>query len=483
MTDENKKDSESPATTSEAYDTMLPLWEKMNSVLGGTRTMRDAGKAYLPRHEEESETAYDERLARSCFYNQTRLTLESMVGRPFSDPMKLIEVPSQAEGWLENIDLQGNSIGVFAREWFMAGVGKGFCHVLVEMPLPRDTEAEEGRARTLEDDRKEGLRPYWVMVPPESVIAAHATVVDGREVVTHLRIKECVVESDGFAEKKIERIKVWGVNPSQVTVYEKLKTDKKKEEWVPIQQYPFDLPYIPFVTYYAHRKGFMLSDPPLLDLADLNIAHWQSNSDQTSILTVSRFPILAAAGVTDSKDIIVGPYVSLATTDPAGRFYYVEHGGAAIEAGRQDLKDTEERMAEYGAMFLRKRPGSITATARALDSAEATSPLQDMTVRFIDAVNNALAITADWVKLESLGQVELSTDFGPEEADGGDLAALGEARRNRDISRETLLREFHRRGVLGDDFDAEQDEMELEEESAAIPTGETDTEIDEGAFA
>lgn len=472
-----EKDPRSPATTSHAWDLMMPRWSKINALLGGTETMRAAETAYLPQHEEESDFAYSERLSKAVLFNATELTLDSMVGRPFADPVKQLDVPDVVAAWLEDVDLQGTDVHTFARDWFRAGMAKAFSHVMVDFPRPRQVTDDAGapRERTLEDDRVDNLRPYLVEVKPENVIFARAETVDGREVLTHVRIQEVVTEVDGFAEVQIEQIRVW--EPGLITVFRKKENARKDDEWEQVDQYEYGLDFIPMVTFYAARDGFMEGKPPLTDLADLNVAHWQSDSDQTSIMTVSRFPMLAATGITTDgggSDTTVGPNVQLEASDPQAKFYYVEHSGKAIAAGRQDLLDKEERMAEYGSQFLKKRPGTATATARALDSAESTSPLQDMATRFENALNTALQIMGIWANQQETGALEIMKDFGPEEIEAADFDALKDARTRRDISRKTYLEELGRRGVLSDEFDADEDAAELEREDMDTPDTEED---------
>jgi hypothetical protein len=220
------------------------------------------------------------------------------------------------------------------------------------------------------------------------------------------------------------------------------------------------------VTFYADRDGFMHGVSPLEDLANINIAHWQSTSDQRAILTVSRFAMLALSGGSDDEGkLTIGPNRWLWTQDPSARFYYVEHSGTAIGAGREDLVSLEQQMGEYGAEFLKKRPGDMTATARALDSAEATSPLQDVTRRFADAMNTAMYYHAAWMQLEDGGTVEVSTDFGPEQVNSDDLATLRETRKNRDLSLQTYLEELQRRGILPEELDVEEEMGRIEDET------------------
>lgn len=461
------KDKESPASTSVAYDIMKPRWDKIDAVLGGTESMRSAGESYLPVHTEESAQAYKERLMCSTLFNMSEMTLDHWVGQPFSEPVKIPEdMPDLFKEYCDDIDLQGNNLTVFARNWFREGLAKAFSHVLVEFPKVNPINAD-GSPRTLAQDQAQNVRPYLVKIAPENLIFAHAETIDGRETLTQIRIRESIVEMDGFVEVRKEQIRV--ITPGKVDIYRKIKNASNKEVWAVHESYTYDFPTIPLVTFYANREGLMLGKPPLTDIVDLNIAHWQSTSDQRSILTVARFPMLALSGGGNLEEeqkaqVVVSPHQYLFCPDPQGKYYYVEHSGNAIDSGRQDLQDLETQMASYGAEYLKKKPGSQTATARALDSAEATSPLQDAALRFNDALNAALDLMGQWVKLAEIPDVEIETDFNSELTDQTTLTTIQAARTNRDISRKAFLEEMKKRKVLSDDYDIEGDLAELENE-------------------
>jgi hypothetical protein len=487
------KDPKSPATTSAAYDMMVPRWHVIETLLGGTEAMRCAGEAYLPKHQEETDTGYQERLQSAVLLNMVEQTLDTLSGKPFSEPIKLNDdVPAAIqERILDDVDLQGNNLDVFARQWFREGMAKAFAHVLIDFPRP--APRGDGQPRTLADDRREGLRPYWVLIKPECLLFARSEVINGVEVLQHVRIMEHYTVQDGFAEVTKRRIRV--LEPGIVQLWEP-KPSKKQgqdEEWEMVDEWATGLTYVPLVTFYADRDGLMCGKPPLLDLAWLNVAHWQSSADQRHILTVSRFPILACSGASgeDSDPVVVGPNKVLYNPDPHGRFYYVEHTGAAISAGRTDLQDLEQQMAGYGAEFLKKRPGDQTATARALDSAEASSDLAAMIGLFEDAVAQALDITAEWMRLGVTGgTVELVKDFELEEQDAIGIQELREARKSRDISRKAYLNALRLRGILPEDYDEDADwELIQQEISDAMgaagldldPAGGNDSDDDGGA--
>lgn len=461
------KDPANPATTSMAWDAMWPRWNLMDCVIGGTETMRMAGQRFLPSHPAESPTSYKARLASAIMLNISEITLDSLAGKPFTEPMKRKEdIPAEIVPFLEDVDLLGSNLDTFCRGWFREAVAKSFSHVLVEFPrvMPR----EDGRPRTLEDDRRDAARPYFVRIPPENVIFGEMQVINGKEVLTHVRIREQEIRRVGFAQMVVDRIRV--MEPGYVQIYENFKAKPQdKDDWRVVEEWETSLQEIPLVTFYARRDGFHLGKPPLLDLAHLNVGHWQSSSDQRNVLKVARFPMLACSGVSEEDSIIkVGPNQILMTSDHQGKFYYVEHTGAAIMAGRDELQDLEAQMASYGAEFLKAQPDRNTATARALDSAESLSPLQAMVVLFQDSVSNVLQLMTKWMKMDvPPPHVEIDIGFDLDQATQWEIQTLGLARQQRDISREAFLTELKRRRILNQDYDIQADEELLQEEMAA----------------
>lgn len=458
------KDPKSPATTSGAHDRMVSRWAMMEALLGGTETMRAAGEAFLPKHAQETDLDYEHRLEGAVLLNMVEQTLDTLAGKPFTEPLKPgKEVPATlVETIFPDVDLQGNNIDVFARQWFKEGMAKAFAHVLVDMP--RVYGPGEGEPpRTLADDRREGLRPYWVLVRPENVLFARAVVQDGYEVLTHIRILEAYTEQEGFAEVEQQRIRV--LEPGYVGIWKPKpkKRDTDKDEWELVDEWETGLGYIPFVTFYADREGFMEGKPPLQDLGWLNIAHWQSYAEQRHILSVARFPIMACSGGDDEGSVtILSPNRILYNPDAQGKFYYVEHSGAAIESGNKDLENLERQMSGYGAEFLKKKPGNQTATARALDSAEASSDLAAMTGVFEDALAQVLDITAEWLRLGvSGGRVGAVKEYEIVEESSGALEFVKYLREKNDISREAVIEWAKARGYLSEDFDAEADWEQL----------------------
>lgn len=455
------------STPSASYMYMFPKWELISTVIGGTATMRAAKEKYLPRHQYESSESYNERLSRATLKNYTGRTLENLTSKAFRDPPLLgDDVPEVIKALMEDVDLEGNAFLVFARSWFKTSIERCFGFVLVDYSR---TEALPGQVRTLDDDRKEGVRPFWRLIDAIDMLYLRAEKIGGEYQIVEARIREWETFKKGWGDETKERIRV--LTPGAFELYEKQQTKKNaKPKWIRIDQGPMSLGYVPLVSFYTDKTSICEGKPPLEDLAYLNVEHFQSSADQRSILTVARFPILAVSGASNAdpngQPVVIGPKQWLSVADPQGRIYYVEHAGNAIAAGRIDLEDLEDQMASYGSEFLRKRPGSSSATGRALDSAEAISPLMAWGMDFKDALELALQYTADWLKLgkDKGGTVNYQIKPDVSVGESKELDTLDSARDRRDLSRKAYLKELQRRDILSPEFDEAEDQKEIDKE-------------------
>jgi hypothetical protein len=439
--------------------------------------MRAASRTYLPQEPKESETAYLSRLSRSVLTNIYKTTVQKLVGKPLRKPIVLNEdVPMELVAYADNLDNLGTDINVFARDWLEHAINDGLCHVLVDYPVA-DQDI------TLAEERDQGIRPYTVLVPAKNLIGWKSAVVNGQRELTQIRIKEKVYRDDPeneFAQLKVERVRV--IEPGVQRVYEKREVENGQDEWVLASVGETTMQSIPLVTLYTNQMGFMIAEPALLDMAYLNVAHWQSDSDQRNILHVARVPILFGAGLTDDPDeqvqLEVGP--NSMTTGPLGStLQFVEHSGSGIEAGRKDLEDLESRMGLLGLDLIVRRgqQTSVTATQRSLDQAEVDSALHQFARQLEMGLNQVFDYMAQWKALgkDAGGTVTVYQDFGLNSGDAETVKTLLDMRNAGEISRTTFWEQLKRHGLLPDDFDPQEEWDLLELESNTNLTGD-DTE-------
>jgi hypothetical protein len=456
MTDNKKPD---PSEKSSAYNLMAPRWEMVRTLMAGTDAMRDAGKTYLPQFSAESEAEYQIRLSKTVLTNMFEDAVRNAASLPFKKPVVLSDpVPEVLKPIFEDVDMRGQDVTRFAQDVLHDGIQAGFSFILVDFTRADGVE-------NLAQERALGVRPYWVHLKADDVVAAYADIIGGRYQITHLRYKEEVIVRNGFEEDVVERVRVY--EPGIWQVWEK---DPETNEWGMIENGVMPLPYVPIAPLICGRSegAPFVVKPLFLDLAYKQIEHWQSSSDQRNILSFGRFPLLACSGVEAKDDVVtVGPGRMLTTTDAAGKWYYVEPGGQAIEAGRKDLTELKEEMRLLGLQPTIGETGAVTATARALDETRVHSAVQVLAMNLEDTLNQAISFTLDWLGLG--GQEVTATvnrDFGISLRDSRELDALIRSRVAGELSRRTFWEELKRRSVLSADFDADREEEMLAVEQA-----------------
>jgi hypothetical protein len=452
------------ADKSAAVLQMEPDWFLASALLGGTRTMRAAGQTYLPKWPKEDAEAYGTRLAVSVLFPAYQRTIQTLSGKPFSKPITLGEdVPARFAPWLSDIDLQGRNLDAFAASVLNTAVGYGLAGILVDFPPAEGvhTQAQEQAA---------GLRPYWVEIRPQQILGWRATRSGGAWRLLQLRLAEVVEVEDGaFGTEFVDQVRV--LEPGLWTTYR----SPDAGVWSMYETGTTTLGRIPFVPVYAGRTGFMTARPPLIEVAHLNVAHWQSASDQQNILHVTRVPILTVTGIDDPEwKMTVGSSAAIRLPTDS-RMGYVEHSGAAIAAGSEDLKALEERMRQAGAELLVIAPGYVTATQINTENAVGMCVLQSITQAFEDALDQALQITADWVGEPTGGHVTVFNDYGAatlQEASAQLLLSTNQAGK---LSDETLHSEYQRRGILSADMSWEDEQLRIEAQGPALDAMATDS--------
>ncbi|MEX0803328.1 MAG: DUF4055 domain-containing protein [Candidatus Binatia bacterium] len=433
------------------------------TLMGGTMAMRRARIKYLPQEPAETDKAYEIRLERSFLFNGYAKTVGDMAGKVFTKPIALgDDMPPELIGYAENIDLTGQNLDVFSHAVFSDALAEGISYILVEMD--RAPTNEDGSPVRLNRAQEAAMnrRPWMVHVKARQVLGWRSQAVNGVETLTQFRFIETVTEDDGeFGEEDVEQVRVFSREGSTATWAIYRRTGETQaggtggQAWALHDEGPITIGEIAICPVYVARTGFMRGTPPLANLAESNLAHWQSQSDQRNILHVARVPILFGAGIDDTESWAIGANRMVTSTNPEAKLEYVEHSGAAIESGRQDLKDLEFQMQVLGLELLVPKPGGQTATGAAIDQAKMNAPLSMMANALKDALEQAFGFMAMFVGLsrdQGGGSLTVNTDFGVSLRDAQDVVALLDAVKSQIISRETFIKEMQRRGVLADDM-------------------------------
>jgi len=457
---------EGVAAASPAWLRMQGRWQPITDLCGGTTHMRQVGKTWLPQENREAAQAYEARLKRSYLYGAFTDTIQKLAAKPFARPVTVSGGLQEQLGAIgANADLEGRDLTHLARSVFSDALKYGLSHVLVDFP-------SNGGGLTLAEERATGQRPYFVQISPLDLFAWKVgRGADGSNRVTEIRFKERRTEyGEGFLEDEAQYIRV--INEEG---YELWRESQNGGEWAKIEEGPHSFGRVPLVTYYSQRTEFMEATPPLEDLAWLNIAHWQSLSDQRNILRFARVGILFMSGVTEEEleaGVTIGPSQMISSTNPDARLSYVEHTGRAIQAGEADLAALEKRMEVLGLSPLVERTGGTTATGRAMDEARTSTNIQAWIRALEDTLAQAYGIASEWIgaSLPDDFAIDIFNDFGigvKASEDTKNLITMGQSGL---ISHETLLQEIKRRGILSDEVDveAEAEQAKTEADTALL---------------
>lgn len=390
------------------YNDMVEAWDINDALMGGTLEMRRQGETFLPKWPKEDKESYKERLKVATLLPAYEEAIKQNLGRVFAEPTGLSDdTPDAIIELTQNIDMEGNRLDVWGQQFFSIGFQYGLVHALVDYPKT-DPEAVKTKA----DEKKSGARPYVTMLNPRQVIGWRSRVEGGKVILTDLRIRETIiVDGDDYGQTKVEQIR--HIMPRKVEIYRKNTGSNGESTWSLHEEWQTSRDDIPLVTLYTKRTGFMRGSPPLLNLANLNIKHWQSQSEQDNILHVARVPILTVFGLGEDEELTIGSSTATQFSDRSKQgLEYVEHTGSAIGAGKTSLDDLENQMRQAGAKLLRTENSSTKSVDQTNEERmQENSPLYTMASSLEDALDNILQIMAEWIGEATGGNVDVRTEL------------------------------------------------------------------------
>lgn len=428
--------------------------KKIRDLRGGVAQMRAMGRVYLPQETKESNEDYDNRLSRSWLFPGVNKAIEDVADRVFAREVRFgDDVNPRIADLEDDITADGRNLNNFARDFFEDGVEAGISFALVDMPRKDGT-------MTVAQERQAKMRPYVTLVRAEQVLGWKTERIGGKTVLSQVRIMETATEDgdDEFEQIEVPQVRV--LQRQDGLVWGRLYRQDDKKDWHLFDTFSVAMEDISIVPLYTRRTGFFQGRPNFDGLADLNIAHWQSASDQRNILHFARVPILVALGMS-AEDFTLAVNSSIQTSRPKTEadVKWVEHEGKAIAAGRDDLKDLELRMQALGLELMIPKTGAPTATGEAIDAAKSQTPLAQMASNLKEALERILYLMALYSGEETSGTVNVNTDYGLSLLSQADLTVLLQAVNTGQISKHTFLKELVRRNVLMDDLDID-DEIE-----------------------
>jgi hypothetical protein len=448
--------SESPFVRSLEVIGMMPDWKVMAAVTNGTNYIRDLAELYLPQEPREDDAAWQARIDRSVLSPYTSRLIETAAGAVLRKPIHIEGDPYWSEVALD-IDGIGSNINEYARRALVSSLTYGHSAILVDFP------AATG-ARNLAEERAMGRRPYFVHVDAPQIWGWRK---DDTNRLTQIRIHDYEYRPlNEFGEEQVEVMRV--IYPGRYDLYTLGQETVTFEE-----SNGFSLDTIPVVPIYSNRRGVLISQPGLLDIANLNITHYQRQSDLIHALHIAAMPTLVLEGYSqDSSEATIGVNYALGM-EPGHKAYYVQSDATSFEAQMAELQSLEGQMSTLGITKLfGQKFVAESAEAKRIDQAQSNSVLAIISQELESALNQAFKLAAQYVGMEP-PEIHIDRDFDYYRLIGQDVAVLAQLNESGKISDETLLKILQHGEILPEDVRVADEleriqQMEAPENTALI---------------
>lgn len=436
--------SESPFVRSLDVIAMMADWQVMAAVTRGTNYIRDLSETYLPQEPREDDDAYATRVDRSVLSPYTSRLIETAAGAILRKPIHI----EGDEYWLqlaENIDGLGSNINEYARRALVSSLTYGHSAILVDYPQQWEHEILLRNAPKAAAPTSSTLTPPNLGLAPSQHNAWRSSYSSPHPRVHHPPAERLRRRADRANAGDLPR-PLRPVHPrrKRCRVHAKRRLQPRPNPLVPI---------------YSNRRGMLRSQPPLLDIANLNITHYQRQADLIHALHIAAMPTLVLEGWDDTTgSATMGVNYAIAM-QPGNKAYYVQADATSFDAQMAELQSLEQQMSTLGVTKLfGQKFVAESAEAKRIDQAQSNSVLSIISQELESALNQAFGFAAEYVGIEP-PEIHIDRDFDFYRLIGQDIAVLTQLNQLGKISDAMLLEILRRGEILPDDTNIE-DAME-----------------------
>lgn len=330
------------------FEFWFPEWSKLRDVILGQKQLKAMREVYLPAYAKMTAEEYQDYLNRVAFYNMTARTLDGMIGTSFLRNPKVFGIEERLEKDLENISKKGSTLLTFTKQ---------ITEEIIKV----------GRVGVLTDMAEEGGIPYFASYLAENIVDWDVNTSFGRDVLTKVVLRELVRTPNDprafdttfrvlrlvagqyeqhvfFAQDSTALIDFDNTEPDQIIV-------------PTLRGNPFD--FIPFVFFGSRSNEPEVEKPPLLDIADINLAHYAASAQLEQGRWYTGLPIYFAevgpGGEQAEYDIAPNVVWQLTQGAKAG---LIEFNGSGLKFLENSLKEKENQISALGGRMITNRADS-----------------------------------------------------------------------------------------------------------------------------
>jgi len=443
------------------YQEHSPQWETMRDVACGQDAIHKKSTRYLPKLLEQSQTDYDHYKMRASFYNATWRTIAGMVGMLFRKP-PIAKLPAALEEYSDDINLRGCDLDNFAKEVCYEILTVGRVGLLIDYPPARQGPLTMAQAEQV------GLRPFIQTYKTESIINwRYARINNVWKLVMVVLKEQFEIIKDEFTSDYEDRYRVLDLDGGNYRQRVFRINDRGEDELLETI-YPLKngapMSEIQFVILDADGDEDDVDDPPLIDLANVNLSHYRTVADYEHGCHFTGLPTPYICGYIptnpDQPDkFAIGSQTAWALTNPDAKVGYLEFTGQGLQSLKDNIDRKERQMVVLGARMLAEDKAGVEAfQTLAIRNAGETCILAAIANSISLALEKALKMMADWAGISGEIEYQLNRDYAPVILDAQGLTALVGAWQSGAISDQTLFDSLKRGDVIADDVTFEDEQ-------------------------
>lgn len=423
-----------------AYLNMVDRWQRCRDASAGKDAIYNAGEKYLPKLTDMSQPEYDAYRGRAPFFNATWRTISGLQGMMFRQPPQ-VEVDQSILPYLDDITMSAVPMQIFTLELVEEVLTVGRVGVMVDYPQV------DISSLTLADAQAQNLRPMMKSYLAESILNWKMSPVNNKTVLSQVVLQETVeIYKDEFtfndstqyrvldlfplklsdnSIRTIYRVRVFTVEPNGAGILE----DVLQSTTFPIINGDY-IDYIPFYFLGTDDVSCNLDVPPLIDLIDMNISHYQCTADYEHGCHFTGLPTPVISGytptATDDK-FGIGSMTAWVFPRADAKASYLEFTGQGLGCLERNLAAKEQKMAVLGARMLEAQSAGVeSADTAGIHRSGEQSTLASIAQAFSLGFTNALKTFSSFAGIEDTSKVtfDLNRDFFPPIIDALTLTAL-----------------------------------------------------------
>ncbi len=440
------------------YTSNFPVWERCRDVVSGQDAIHEAGEKYLPRLDGQSDSQYDSYKNRTRFLNASDRTVRGMNGIVFR---KSLAVAPDGEDFEKDVSHQGISLEEYASEVLNELLTVGRCGTLVDHPA-------SDAVKTVAQAEAKNETPLWAFYIAENIYDWSFSFVDNKYQLVRVVLFDGIDNSSGenvyHYRELILKDGVYSQN-----IYTGSGNDDKPTflEAITPRMNGKTISFIPFIIHGVGKREHIVDKPPLLDLFDTNIKHYQLKADHMHGLHYIALPTPYVIGISaEEAPDSIGPQRVWSIPNELASVGILEFSGAGMEAIASELTSIETNMAQLGSRMLAPEVTQAeTATATTIKSMSENSTLSSISKGEGKQLSRAWNWSLMWIGTPSDGSIELNDDFMSKLLSGSDLLAIVSSWQSGAFSKETMFKNLQHGEIISDATTFDDEELKIDTEA------------------